>query len=370
VLKHINAIIERENKTSTYKFALLRAIIEIIGSDSRFIEPGQDRCRIPLSMIAEKWILYYYPLLQQDERITQISKRSMAFEQEFRPVIEYYKNAGDISLLYAHLRDGSIPAVLIDEMEALFRKVAHTIRTMPMKYIGTSIFNCYDGLFKYQKSTDNIKFSLNDPYHRICGLGMVSFPRDYFEVFSLFGSYILGEGGLLNQWADFCVRSTPDGGAQKHRVIELLSMAPVLKREMYQAKETYARLKQHKGSLHCVWTQRVLDKYEIDIDHVIPFSAHFNNDLWNLLPSHPSVNRNKSDKIPSAGLLEKRKTEIIGYWEDVSELNPRLFQQQMQRALTGFNVDGDWKELAFVRLKESCDKLIHERGFNTWEPKK
>lgn len=367
VLKHINAIIERENKTSTYKFALLRAIIEIIRSDSRFIEPGQDRCRIPLSMIAEKWILYYYPLLQQDERIIQISQRSMAFEIGFRPVIEYYKNAGDVSLLYTHLRDGTVPTSILDDTEALIRQVAQTIRNMPMRYIGSSIFNREYGLFNYHAAPKHIRFSLNDPYRRIYGLGMVSFPRDYFEVFSLFGSYILGEGGLLNQWADFCVRSTPDGGVQKHRVLNLLSLAPVLERDMKHAKETYARLIESKGSLYCVWTHRSLDKY--DIDHVIPFSAHFNNDLWNLLPSHPSVNRNKSDKIPSAGLLEKRKTEIIGYWEDVSELNPRLFQQQMQRALTGFNVDGDWKELAFVRLKESCDKLIHERGFNTWEPK-
>jgi hypothetical protein len=367
VLKHINAIIERENKTSTYKFALLRAIIEIIRSDSRFIEPGQEYCRIPLSMIAEKWILYYYPLLKED-RIIQISKRTMAFEVEFKPVIDYYKNNGDISLLYAHLRDGEVPAVLMDDMEALFRKVANTIRTMPMKYIGTSIFNCYDGLFKYQRFADNIKFSLNDSARRIYGLGMVSFPRDYFEVFSLFGSYILGDGGLLNQWADFCMRSMPEGDAQKHRILNLLSLAPVLERDMTQAKDTYARLIESKGGLHCVWTNRNLDKY--DIDHVIPFSAHFNNDLWNLLPSDPSVNRSKSDRIPSIGLLEKRKTEIIGYWEDVSELNPRLFRQQMQRSLTGFDTGGDWKELAFVRLKESCDKLIHERGFNTWEPKK
>ena len=109
VLKHINAIIERENKTSTYKFALLRAVIEIIRSGSRHVEVGAERCRIPMSMIAEKWILYYYPLLQDEQRIVQISKKSLAFESDFKPILAYYRDAGDISLLHIHMHDGKIP---------------------------------------------------------------------------------------------------------------------------------------------------------------------------------------------------------------------------------------------------------------------
>jgi hypothetical protein len=136
---------------------------------------------------------------------------------------------------------------------------------------------------------------------------------------------------------------------------------------MRLAKDTYARLIESKGSLYCVWTRKSLDKY--DIDHVIPFSAHYNNDLWNLLPASPSVNRQKSDKVPSVQTLERRKTEIIRYWDDVSRLNPGLFFKQLQYSLTGFRQNDDWKEIAFIRLKESCDKLIHDRGYNIWEPK-
>ena len=367
VLKHINAIIERENKTSTYKFALLRAVIEIIRSGSRHVEVGPERCRIPMSMIAEKWILYYYPLLQEEHRIVQISKKFLAFESDFKPILAYYRDAGDISLLHMHMHDGKIPEQLLVPMKRLFQKMANTIEAMPMRYIGSSIFNTHYGLFHHHKPETGIKFDLKDPVRRMFGLGNVSIPRDYFEVFDLFGSYILGDGGLLTQWADFCVKSTPDGTSIKHRILDLLSQSPVLERDMRLAKDTYARLIESKGNLYCVWTRKSLDKY--DIDHVIPFSAHYNNDLWNLLPASPSVNRQKSDKVPSGQTLERRKTEIIRYWEDVSALNPGLFFDQLQYSLTGFRHEDDWKELAFVRLKESCNKLINDRGYNIWEPK-
>jgi hypothetical protein len=367
VLKHINAIIERENKTSTYKFALLRAVIEIIRSGSRHVEVGPDRCRIPMSMIAEKWILYYYPLLQEEQRIVQMPYRTLAIEPEFDPIISYYRESGGFSLLHLQLNDGKIPTSLIKSMISLYEKIVKTIKHQPMKHIGRSIFNADYGLFKFHEPETGMAFNLSEPENRIFGNGTVSIPRDYYDVFELFGSFILGTGGLLTQWADFCVKSTPDGTAMKHRIVDLLSQSPVLERDMKQAQEIYKRLRSLKGSLCCVWTDDILGKYEID--HVIPFSAHYNNELWNLLPASPSVNRQKSDKIPSSVTLEKRKTEIISYWQDVSEINPGLFFNQLKYSLTGFRQDDDWKELAFVRLKESCHKLIQDRGYNIWEPK-
>ena len=42
-LKNINKIIERDNKTSTYKFALLRGVIDIIQSNSPYIKIAGNR---------------------------------------------------------------------------------------------------------------------------------------------------------------------------------------------------------------------------------------------------------------------------------------------------------------------------------------
>jgi hypothetical protein len=56
----------------------------------------------------------------------------------------------------------------------------------------------------------------------------------------------------------------------------------------------------------CVWTHRPIRSGDaFDLDHLIPVSVYPINEVWNLIPTHPSANRSKSDKIPSIDLLER-----------------------------------------------------------------
>ena len=48
----VQKIIEQESKTSTYKFALLRAVIDLISAQSPFIEVGQKVVKIPVEVIS------------------------------------------------------------------------------------------------------------------------------------------------------------------------------------------------------------------------------------------------------------------------------------------------------------------------------
>ena len=72
-------IIEQESKTSTYKFALLRAIIDIISAQSPHIEHRQNQVAIPVFLITDKWLFYYWDLLANN--YAQIHQnRSLVFE--------------------------------------------------------------------------------------------------------------------------------------------------------------------------------------------------------------------------------------------------------------------------------------------------
>ncbi len=57
VFSNISKIIERDSKTSTYKFALLRGVIDIIQDNSPFISFFQDRAYFPTGLLIEKWLL-------------------------------------------------------------------------------------------------------------------------------------------------------------------------------------------------------------------------------------------------------------------------------------------------------------------------
>jgi hypothetical protein len=63
-LQNISKIIERESKTTTYKFALLRGVIDIIQDNSPYISFKKGRVHFLTGLLVEKWMLYYYPLLE------------------------------------------------------------------------------------------------------------------------------------------------------------------------------------------------------------------------------------------------------------------------------------------------------------------
>ncbi len=85
---NINKIIERERKSATYKFALLRGVIDMVQDNSPYIRVVDGLVEMPLGLLMEKWILYYYPLLGPHQRIQQIGGAfRLAFEQQMAPVI-------------------------------------------------------------------------------------------------------------------------------------------------------------------------------------------------------------------------------------------------------------------------------------------
>jgi len=74
--KQINAIIERDSKDATYKFALLRGAIEISQEYDHLQRDTGDRVEFPLGLLVEKWLLYYYPLIAGSDFIPQKMARA------------------------------------------------------------------------------------------------------------------------------------------------------------------------------------------------------------------------------------------------------------------------------------------------------
>ncbi|HEX2898606.1 MAG TPA: hypothetical protein VHS96_02695, partial [Bacteroidia bacterium] len=107
---NINKIIERESKSATYKFALLRGVIDIIQDNSPYLRIVDGLVEMPLGLLMEKWVLYYYPLLGARMNIRQIGGGTqLAFEQQIAPVIAFYEGKGGINVLYHDLKVRGIP---------------------------------------------------------------------------------------------------------------------------------------------------------------------------------------------------------------------------------------------------------------------
>lgn len=363
VFTNISKIIERDSKSSTYKFALLRGVIDIIEDNSPYIDQMFGRVYIPTGLLIEKWLMYYYPILRSETNIPQINgKTQLAFQTQFKKVIQAYELKGGFSAFYNDLKNKGIPHELRLEVFNLVKKLRDTITEMPMKYIGRSLSEEYYSIFKYENTPMHLPIYLNVEYLIQHG-GTFSIPADYYQAFKDFGSFINGQNSILFKWAQFSVNASGQNLSIENVINEVL-VSPITVRNIEESKKIYRDILSQQGKIYCVWTGDKVSNY--DIDHVIPFSVWKNNDLWNLLPARTTVNSKKRDRIPTPELIEKQKDLILNYWNIIQKSQNERFQREMQVALLGKRDFDNWQQTGLAQLQNSCQHLINNRGLEAW----
>lgn len=364
VFTNISKLIERDSKSTTYKFALLRAIIDIIQDNSPYISFVNNRVQLPIGLLIEKWLIYYYPILQSPTSIPQINGESnLAFSKQLRKLIFDYEARGGFSSFYNDLKNKGIPEDLQSDFFELAKKLRDTITKMPMKYIGRSITNDFYSIFNYENQTIRRK-SIIDIETLINEFGTFSIPFDYYEAFKILGSFINGQDSILFKWAEFSVKASGND-LSVHKVLNEVLKSPITMRNIKESKKLYKDILKKEGNVYCVWTGRKIANY--DIDHLIPFSVWKNNDLWNLLPSDSRINNQKRDKIPTPEIIERQKNLILHYWGIMFESQSKRFQKEIQVTLLGNHSFDSWKNIGISQLQNSCNYLIENRGFEGWK---
>jgi hypothetical protein len=373
--KKINTIIERDAKDTTYKFALLRAVIEISQEYYHLRSENKNRVVFPLGLLIDKWLIYFYPLLESQDFIpqkhgeTRNSKRKIAFRRLFNKIIEYYSNKGGFSVFYNDYRNGSIPPDISSDFWNLIKSLKRTITTMPMRYLGRSVSSNEYSIFTYERGKKIPAFpqkSINQGFI-VKTLGTFSFPIELYEVFQYLGSFISGEDSLIYKWAEFSHQA--QNKLDFEPILKQLRTFPITEKETYDARVAYEKMFTQNKYLECVWSGKPITKLkDIHIDHMIPFSIWKNNDLWNLLPSHQSINLKKRDRIPSLKLIDRRKEMILHYWGELHKLHTARFKREITLSLLGkeLGYTREGQDLAIDRLKERCYHLISNRGLEEW----
>jgi hypothetical protein len=365
IFYNISKIIERDKKATTYKFALLRGVIEIIQENSPFINFSEHRVFIPTGLLIEKWLLYYYPIFQSQTPIPQINGNSkLKFENKFKKIIQSYQLIGGFSVFYNDLKRKGIPKDLHTEFRDLANMLFDRITLMPMKYLGQSVYNDHYMIFKPESGVSNDNQFQMDLQFLISNFGTFSIPVEYYEAFKLLGSFINGQDSLLIKWADFSVNASK-GNLSIEKVVNEVLKSPITKRESDESIEIYNQILIDRGRVECVWTGEEISVF--DVDHLIPFSIWKNNDLWNLLPSKPITNNKKRDKIPSPEFIEERKKSILNYWELLNLKQSIRFKKEIKVALLGNSPFDSWQQSAIDQLKSSCSYLINNRGYEEWK---
>jgi hypothetical protein len=183
---------------------------------------------------------------------------------------------------------------------------------------------------------------------------------DLWRELSLLGHWIAD--AVVLRWAELTERFSRRQGIHAGEVLPLLLARAEPERGTHLARQVFAA----RGVDRCAWSGRKLAGV-FAVDHVIPFSLWGNNDLWNLMPAHPKVNGEKSDRLPAGELLVARRASITENWQLLRDALPEPFGKQAAH-LVGRAPRGsfDWESELFMRLREAVELTALQRGIERW----
>lgn len=375
----LNMILKKDSKDTTYKYALLRALVEISEeAEQHIIREDAGFVVFPMGLIIDRWLYYYYPIIDRDlpqrngeDPVSAVGEK-IAFRRDFKELTDYYRSRGGFSAFSMQYRTGKIPGELIPTFIRLLKSLYACIKDNPMRHLGYSVYQDYYQLVSHNRDKLPVymKQSLQDridPLWVIEHFGTFRLRKDFFELFRFIGALLIGTETIIQQWAEFTSRANSRQQLPVNEVLDVIHTGPEEKHLVDDARSVYMQTLDAGQRLACVWSGKALRADNMAVDHVLPFSLWANNDLWNLLPSRDSVNARKSDSIPEPDLIRSRGPDIKRYWYLLSEKYPKRFERELRISILGNMQTGhNWGDEALAALSSKCDYLISERGFQAW----
>jgi 2-polyprenyl-3-methyl-5-hydroxy-6-metoxy-1,4-benzoquinol methylase len=337
-IDQIEGVLNHDMKTATYKFALFRALAEIATQSPNNVKwLANGKVALPVRYVAEKWLQYYWPLIESKVFMPQINAETpdadnwIKFRRSLGALISLYVKAGGYSGFRIERNKGALSTEKQKLLKQVMSGIASAIVTGPVKYAGGALVT--GRVFEYDSATKSILI-----------------PNDLWIELSHLGYWV--SQAVILQWAE---KTTSLGnGIDVGSVVGLL-----LNKEDIRSTAEARRIFSTLPNLECVWTGVNINS-NFEIDHVIPFDLWHNNDAWNLLPVSKASNSKKSNKLPSSELLKRRKDRIVSYWEMFKCRDESKFKKEAETLLN--LPDANWQNALFAHMSASIEMTALQRG--------
>ncbi|AFZ48543.1 hypothetical protein Cyast_2600 [Cyanobacterium stanieri PCC 7202] len=112
-------------------------------------------------------------------------------------------------------------------------------------------------------------------------------------------NFIILKGWVAWSWLNYMQKNNPNTPNLARKLF------PLVQRKSLAEQAKYWKLIIDKNPLKCIYSNHILDKNGISVDHYLPWSFVAHDQLWNLIPSIHNVNSAKSNNIPATNYLEK-----------------------------------------------------------------
>jgi SAM-dependent methyltransferase len=298
----LRGVILRQEKSATYKLALLRCLARIADAAPNVAREAAEGVDLPLGLVALFWLRMFRPLVARGLPQTPDGRMGFATEafHALAPVAPFDLRPGRVF-------HGAEAAAL----RRALGETARLIRDMPATHLTyadgvTPVFPAEYGRMPAASPVLAVDGELLWTY------GRIRVPLHVWQALRRMAAWI--EPMLLAEWVRQ-TRSYARDAVPADMVLEALRWSEPERDTGFVRDLARGRLRAG-GRVACVWTGEALRETALDIDHCLPWSAWACNDLWNLLPSSREANRAKGGLIVAPGLLEAARPRILAWWEE------------------------------------------------------
>lgn len=361
----VRGIVLGDEKSSTYKLGLLRAVARVAEHAPAVATPvsGElDVLEVPLGLVALFWVRMYLAPVRLG--LPQAPRNS-------GPEGLGFAKAGFRALLSSGMDPSElrVGAIFSDEtgaaVAAAIGEAASTIASMPANF--TRFPNSERRVFEVMKLRSGRPREVALTVTELRRWGTLVVPGHLWRALTRFGPWI--EPMLVAEWARLS-RSYADRMALP--ITTGVAEAALEWREPARttalARSVAERLLVDGQLLECVWSARPLAIDRLDMDHCLPWAVWPCGDLWNLAPSDPRVNRHeKRDRLPSAATLRDGRDRLIGWWER-AYLKDAALAERFAREVSASLPVADATDLSqvFSALDWRRLRLLRDQGVPEW----
>ncbi len=310
----ISTILRHDTKQTSYKIALLRALNDVVLAFPDLRNSGRD-VAVPLSLLAEHWIAYYWPFADPRGQILQgvptsragMVRQDVSFRRELTELRRLWEQE---TRLDADPADGFL---LMNEMRVprkrktyskafvrAFRNTRRKITTalrQPIRYAGPGQHEIFPAPARLRELPDVAAVPGTDP-NDAC----LRIPADLWRSFRDVSLWV--EALCVHEWSLLTERL--DGGVDRGDAYKLLTAHPQTRLSLTWERNHIDVLFEEGHVFTCPWTERQLTRAKYQIDHVIPVSVYPLHELWNLVPSDERFNMHvKRHRLPGRQAMQE-----------------------------------------------------------------
>lgn len=328
----ISTILRHDSKQTSYKIALLRSINDVVLNFPDLADTERD-VAVPLLLLADFWIAYYWSFAHPDQPIYQgpratldgSPRNDMAFRPELRALRYTFhrqhggSTASDGFFLINQLRmprkRKTLSSELLESYRAARTKVARTIR-MPIRYAGPGEWQVFPKPTRRRELSDVVAVP-GTSRNQSC----LVVRHDLWRSFQNLSLWV--EALCIHEWSLFTESvDQPDENYERGDIFSVLTSRPDNRVSLTWERNQIDILLMEGECFICPWTGTEIRENDCyNLDHLLPVSVYPMNEMWNLAPADPRVNKHKKrDRIPSQNALQRARPRLARTYEKYQEI--------------------------------------------------